>query len=287
VWSPPTLDPDHARLYVTTGNNYSEPPTNNSDAILALDMKTGKIIWSRQITAKDIYNGNCETKDKPNCSTSPGPDSDFGGPPILLTLPSGKRLLLASQKSAVVTAVDPDHEGEITWQTRIGEGGNLGGIEWGSATDADHLYAPLSDTKLIEQKDEDPDLNPTKGGGVFALDLATGKIAWHTSAPAACKNKDHCGPANSAPTTAIPGAVFAGAVDGHIRAYSTKDGRILWDYNTAHAYRAVNGVNSAHGGSIDSAGPVVAEGRLFVVSGYPLWGGKPGNVLLMFSPDKH
>src|SRR5262249_33908271 len=93
VWSPTTLDPDHDRLYVTTGNNYSEPSTNNSDAILALDMKSGKIIWSRQITTKDIYNGNCETKDKLNCSNGPGPDSDFGGPPILLTLPSGRRLL--------------------------------------------------------------------------------------------------------------------------------------------------------------------------------------------------
>jgi polyvinyl alcohol dehydrogenase (cytochrome) len=286
VWSPPTLDPDHNRLYVTTGNNYSEPATANSDAILALDMKTGKIIWSRQITAKDIYNGNCETEDKPNC-TAAGPDSDFGGPPILLTLPSGKRLLIASQKSAVVTAVDPDNHGEIVWQTRIGRGGPLGGIEWGSSADADHLYAPLSDTTLIPKKHDDPDLSPSQGGGIFALDLATGRIAWHTSAPAACQGLGHCGPANSAPTTTITGAVFAGSVDGHIRAYSTKDGNILWDYNTARAYRAINGVTNAKGGSIDSAGPVVVEGKLFVVSGYPLWGGKPGNVLLMFSATNH
>jgi len=287
VWSPPTLDPDHKRLYITSGNNYSEPATSTSDAILALDMKTGKIIWSRQITAKDIYNGNCETKGKLNCSSGPGPDSDFGGPPILLILPSGQRLLIASQKSSVVTAVDPDHEGEIIWQTRIGQGGPLGGIEWGSSADADHIYAPLSDTTLIPQKNDDPDLNPNKGGGVFALDLATGKVVWHTPPSSACAGRQHCGPANSAPPTAIPGAVFAGAVDGHIRAYSTKDGHILWDYNTARAYRAVNGVANARGGSIDSAGPVVAAGRLFVVSGYPLWGGQPGNVLLMFSAEEN
>jgi len=285
VWSSPTLDPGHNRVYVATGNNYSEPASTMSDSIIALDMETGKIVWSRQITANDIYNGNCETKDKPNCLSGPGPDSDFGGPPILLTLPSGKRLLIASQKSAVVTAIDPDNQGEIVWQTRIGRGGTLGGIEWGSSADTDYLYAPLSDTALIPIKGDDPDLNPSKGGGVFALDVATGKIMWHAVPPASCRGIRHCSPANSAPTTVIPGVVFAGAVDGHIRAYSTKDGKVLWDYNTAHAYRAVNGVADARGGSVDSAGPIVAGGKLFVVSGYPLWGGKPGNVLLAFSVD--
>jgi polyvinyl alcohol dehydrogenase (cytochrome) len=287
VWSPPTLDPEHNRLYVTTGNNYSEPATATSDAILALDMKTGKIIWSRQITAKDIYNGNCETKAKLNCSSAAGPDSDFGAPPILLRLPSGKRLLIASQKSSVVTAVDPDKQGEVVWQTKIGQGGPIGGIEWGASADADRIYAPLSDTTLIPIKNEDPDIDPDKGGGIFALDAGTGKIAWHTSAPPACQALHHCGPANSAPTTVIPGVVFAGAVDGHIRAYSTKDGHIIWDYNTAHAYRAVNGIVDAKGGSIDSAGPIVVGGKLFVVSGYPLWGGRSGNVLLMFAADQH
>jgi polyvinyl alcohol dehydrogenase (cytochrome) len=248
-------------------------------------MKTGKIIWTRQITAQDIYNGNCETQNRPSCPSGAGPDSDFGGPAILRTLPSGKRLLIASQKSAVVTALDPDNQGEIVWQTRIGRGGPLGGIEWGSSADAEHVYAPLSDTNLAPKKDDDPDLSPNKGGGVFALDLATGKTAWHSTQPSACSGRQHCGPANSAPTTVIPGVVFAGAVDGHIRAYSTHDGRILWDYNTAHAYHAVNGVPNAKGGSIDSAGPVVAGGKLFVVSGYSLWGGQPGNVLLVFSVE--
>ena len=286
VWPSPTLDPAHNLLYVGTGNNYSEPVTPNSDAILALNMKTGKIIWSRQVTADDIYNGNCYADGKPSCPEHQGPDVDFGSPPILVTLPSGKRLLVASQKSAVVTALDPDKQGEIVWQTKIGQGGPLGGIEWGSSTDAEHVYVPLSDTVPIFKKDEDTDLDPDKGGGIFALDLATGKITWHTTPPPACKGLHHCGPANSAPTTVIPGVVFAGAVDGHIRAYSTKDGRILWDYDTAHMYHAVNGV-TAKGGSIDSAGPIVAAGKLLVVSGYPLWGGRPGNVLLMFSANEH
>ena len=285
VWPSPTLDPAHNLLYVGTGNNYSEPFTPNSDAILALDMKTGKIVWSRQVTAEDIYNGNCYADGKPSCPEHQGPDVDFGSPPILVTLPSGKRLLVAGQKSAVVTALDPDNHGEIVWQTKIGQGGPLGGIEWGSSADAEHVYVPLSDTAPIFKKDEDTDLDPNKGGGVFALDLATGEIAWHATPPTACKGRHHCGPANSAPTTVIPGVVFAGAIDGHIRAYSTKDGHILWDYDTAHVYHAVNGVLNAKGGSIDSAGPVIAGGKLFVVSGYPLWGGQPGNVLLVFSVD--
>lgn len=287
VWPSPTLDPAHNLLYVGTGNNYSEPFTSNSDAVLALDMKTGKIVWSRQVTAEDIYNGNCYADGKPSCPERQGPDVDFGSPPILVTLSSGKRLLIAGQKSAVVTALDPDNQGEIIWQTKIGQGGPLGGIEWGSSADSEHVYVPLSDTAPVFKKDEEPDLDPNKGGGVFALDLASGKIAWHTTPRPACKGLHHCGPANSAPTTAIPGVVFAGAVDGHIRAYSTKGGRILWDYNTARAYRTVNGVADAKGGSIDSAGPVVAGGKLFVVSGYPLWGGRPGNVLLMFSADEY
>ena len=285
VWSSPTLDPEHKLLYVATGNNYSEPFTGNSDAILAFDLKTGSIVWSRQITGQDIYNGGCETTSKSSCPSHPGPDHDFGSPPILVALPSGRRLLIASQKSAIVTALDPENSGEVIWQTRVGKGGPLGGVEWGASTDSEHVFVPLSDTNLAPIKNDDPDLNPNQGGGIFALDLATGKVAWHTPPPHPCAGNRHCGPANSAPTTVIPGVVFAGAVDGHIRAYSSRDGRIIWDYGTAHSYRVVNGVPDAKGGSIDSAGPVIAGGMLYMVSGYPLWGGMPGNVLLAFSVE--
>jgi polyvinyl alcohol dehydrogenase (cytochrome) len=285
IWSSPTLDPDHNLLYVATGNNYSEPFTANSDAILALELTTGKIAWSRQITGQDIYNGGCETKAKSSCPVHPGPDYDFGSPPVLITLPSGKRLLIASQKSAVVTALDPDNHGAIVWQTRVGAGGPLGGVEWGSSADSEQVYVPLSDTTPVPRKDDDPGLNPNKGGGVFALNVATGKVVWHVSPPKACGGRQHCGPANSAPTTVIPGIVFAGAVDGHVRAYSSRDGQIVWDYDTVRVFHTVNGVSDARGGSIDSAGPVVAGGMLYVVSGYPLWGGMPGDVLLAFSVE--
>jgi polyvinyl alcohol dehydrogenase (cytochrome) len=73
-------------------------------------------------------------------------------------------------------------------------------------------------------------------------------------------------------------------MDGHIRAFSTDDGHLLWDFDTVRDYSTVNGV-SARGGSLDGAGPVIVDGILFVNSGYPRFGGMPGNVLLAFSPD--
>lgn len=80
----------------------------------------------------------------------------------------------------------------------------------------------------------------------------------------------------------IPGVVFSGSLDGHIRAYSTADGRILWDYDTAREFTTVDGW-PGHGGSLDVPGPVIAGGMLYVTSGYAQFGGMPGNVLLAFS----
>jgi polyvinyl alcohol dehydrogenase (cytochrome) len=72
-------------------------------------------------------------------------------------------------------------------------------------------------------------------------------------------------------------------MDGHVRAYTTEDGRVIWDFNTVREFQTVNGVK-AKGGSIDGAGPVVANGLVLVNSGYSRFGGMPGNVLLAFSP---
>jgi polyvinyl alcohol dehydrogenase (cytochrome) len=82
----------------------------------------------------------------------------------------------------------------------------------------------------------------------------------------------------------IPGVVFSGSVDGHLRAYAAGTGEVLWDVSTAREFKTVNG-SPAHGGSIDAGGPVVVNGILFVNSGYGQWGGMPGNVLLAFSVE--
>ncbi len=290
VWSSPTIDAVKRVLYAGTGDGYSEPAVRTSDAILAMDLASGKIVWSRQLTEKDVFNTSCIIPPGMNCPEAPGPDFDFGSSPILRNLGRGKRALIAGQKSAVVHALDPDQQGEVLWQSRIGKGGVLGGIQWGPAADRDAVYVALSDfglkisdlSRLAANAGFGPD--PNAGGGLFAIKIATGEKLWGTPSPGkGCQTKG-CSPAQSAAITAIPGAVFSGALDGHLRAYSTKDGKIIWDYDTVREYNTVNSVK-AKGGSIDGPGPMVAGGMLFVNSGYGYFNAIPGNVLLAFSVD--
>ena len=285
VWTAPALDAERDTMYVTTGDNYSDPPTALSDAVVALRMSSGKILWSRQFTAKDAWNSSCQLEGKVNCPDSEGPDFDFASSPILLSLPNGKRTLLLGQKSAVIYAVDPDKRGQTLWQSRIGEGGSVGGIEWGSATDGRNVYVALSDIRFTVNRrpgsnDRAYELDPDKGGGLFAFRIDNGERMWQTPAPG-CGERRPCSPAQSGALTAIPGAVWSESEDGHLRAYATADGKIIWDYDTAHEYQTVNGV-PGKGGAMDVAGPVIAGGMMFAVSGYPARGGIPGNVLLAF-----
>ncbi len=284
IWTSPTIDTKKNILYLTTGDNYSDLPTDSSDAFLALDLDSGKLLWSRQVTAADAYTVACRLTDKANCPDSNGPDFDFGSSPILVTLPHGRRALVAGQKSGVVSAVDPDRSGEILWQVRVGRGGGLGGIQWGSAADLANVYVALSDvSRIVIPPLSATELNPKGGGGMFALRLADGHRVWYAP-PSECGDRKRCSPAQSAAVTAIPGAAFSGSMDGHLRAYSARDGSILWDFDTVGEYETVNGV-PAHGGSLDGPGPAIAGGMLLVNSGYALWGGMPGNVLLAFSVE--
>jgi len=288
VWSASTIDEQLGRLYVATGDNYSDPPTRTSDAILAMDLKTGELLWSQQLTENDAYNNGCGAPPRTNCPEAAGPDYDFGQSPILVRLGDGERELVIAQKSGMVHAVDPDQKGKILWQTRAGVGSPLGGSQWGSASDGQKVYVAISDLGIGVVVDPKlPQgyrltLDPKKGGGLHALDLKTGKIVW-SAKPASCAaERTDCSPAQSAAVTAIPGVVFSGSVDGHLRGYSASTGEVLWDADTAREFDAVNG-KSAHGGSMDGAGPTVVNGMVFVNSGYGQWGGMPGNVLLAFS----
>ncbi len=288
VWTAATLDPEHDTMYVTTGDNYSEPTTPLSDAVVALRMSNGEILWSKQFTANDAWNSSCQLPGKVNCPSGEGPDFDFAASASLVPLANGKRVLLLGQKSAVVYAIDPDRKGQVLWQSRIGEGGTVGGIEWGPATDGRNIYVALSDIRFkVDRKPGSNDrayqLDPTKGGGIFAFRIDNGERVWQTPPPG-CGTRSPCSPAQSAAISAIPGAVFSGSEDGHLRAFSTANGKIVWDYDTAHEYKTVNGV-PGHGGAIDVAGPVAAGGMLFTVSGYPARGGLGGNVLLAFSTN--
>jgi polyvinyl alcohol dehydrogenase (cytochrome) len=273
IWSVPTLDPKRNLIYVTTGDNFSSPATLTSDAVLALDPATGRIVWSRQMTAGDIF------------PSERGPDFDFGGSALLVKTAGGRELLLAGQKSGIVYALDPEHKGEIVWQVRVGKGSASGGVKWGMASDGQNVYASVSDvvTKPAANPGEPRQLDPEKGGGLTALRIADGSRAWYAP-PEACTTPG-CSPAQSAALTAIPGVVFSGSMDGHIRGFSTEDGKILWDYDTVREFASVNGVK-AKGGAMDGPGAVVVKGMVFVNSGYSRFGGLPGNVLLAFAPEE-
>ena len=236
------------------------------------------------MTQADAYVSACRLPDKTNCAASNGPDFDFSASPILVTLANGRRALVAGQKSGIVHALDPDRQGAVLWQVRVGQGGTMGGVQWGSAADRSNVYVGVSDIgRIMLTYSPFTDADPKRGGGIFALKLETGEKVWYTPPPG-CGDRPRCSPAQSAAVSAIPGVAFSGSVDGHMRAYSATDGAILWDFDTIRPYKTVNGV-PARGGSLDGPGPAIGGGMLFFNSGYHTAGGMPGNVLLAFSVD--
>jgi polyvinyl alcohol dehydrogenase (cytochrome) len=188
----------------------------------------------------------------------------------MLTRAAGRDLIVIGQKSGVGFAMDPDNGGAVVWQYRAGQGGVLGGIEWGAAVDQARAYFAVSDVISAQP------------GGLHAVDLATGARAWAAPpAPLACSGGRGCSAAQSAAITVIPGAVLSGSFDGALRAYSAEDGSVIWQFDTNREFETVNGV-PARGASLGGPGPVVAGGMLFVGSGYGAFGGRAGNVLLAF-----
>ena len=272
IWSAPTIDARRGLLYVATGNLYSGPAHTAGNAVVAIDLKTGSVRWSKQFTPGDVYVSNCRAGN-PNCPEANGPDFDFGSPPMLARTSAGRDLIVIGQKSGVGFALDPEKMGEVVWEYRAGRGGVLGGIEWGSAVDAERAYFAVSDILLPQP------------GGLHAVTLATGQRAWFTPPrPPACGTGRGCNAAQSAAVTVIPGAVFSGSNDGALRVYSTADGAILWEFDSNREFTTVNGV-AGRGASMIGPGPVVAGGMVFVSSGYGAFGGRPGNVLLAFAPQ--
>jgi polyvinyl alcohol dehydrogenase (cytochrome) len=286
VWSAPTVDAKRGRLYITTGDNYSYPATTTSDAVVALDLKTGRIVWSQQTLPNDVYTSACGSRGV-NCPPNNGPDHDFGSSAVLVKIAGGRELLYAGQKSGMVYAFDPDQGGKIVWQTRVGRGSTNGGVQWGMASDGQKLYAAVSDVVRPPggiggaSPIGNAVLDATQGGGLTALQLVDGMKAWFVSGKPCEPARLGCSPAQPGALSVIPGAVFSGSMDGHLRAFSTSDGTLLWDFDTARPFVTVNGIN-ATGGSIDGAGAIISSGMIFINSGYPRFGGMPGNVLLAF-----
>ncbi|MGH8228197.1 MAG: PQQ-binding-like beta-propeller repeat protein [Steroidobacteraceae bacterium] len=276
VWNTPTVDPRHRALYVGTGDASTYPAPSTSDAILALNLDTGRLLWSRQIYANDSFIVGCTGAGvTENCPKVVGPDWDIPMSPMLTRLDAaGRTAIIFGTKPGDILALDPGSQGKLLWRVNIARDlpaeespdgraphrrGNLGPL-WGGALDGHNAYFGLN------------------AGGVVAVNISNGHRVWYT----ALDSKADSAVTYSAAATAIPGVVFVGGSDGRLWALSTTDGHPLWSYQTARAFRTVNDIR-AHGGSIDAPGPTVASGMLFVGSGYGVLTGIPGNVLLAFS----
>jgi polyvinyl alcohol dehydrogenase (cytochrome) len=265
VTATPTIDPKRNVVYVGTGSSPSGLQQSLTDAIVAFDLADGKLRWVKQLS-------------RPDAGTSGG---GFLSSPVLRTLATGNEILLAGQKSGVVYGLDPDHGGEVLWQTKIGAptpgfagaaspgvAGAAGGVAWGMAADHRNVYVALSG-QLAQPANA--------SGSLTALDIATGAARWHTPSPepACAWGSRDCWHAQAQAVTVMPGSAFSGSKDGHLRAYSTIDGKILWDFDTAKDFQTRNGVK-ASGGPLDHDGATIVNGTVYINS---------GNTLLAFSVD--
>ena len=310
VWSTPAIDAKRNRIYIGTAENLSHPATDTSDAVVALDMDSGELIWRFQAIPDDVWNAAC-LNGGANCPENAGGDFDFGASIIIAELPGGDEVLLAGQKSGDVFALNPDpdnRDGQLVWHRRVSNaaiGPNLaqtttnGGIHWGMALSGQRLLVAASDPER-----DRPEYVPNPG--IHALNLADGAVLWNQKIERGCfieeANKPLIGLKNmssgkkqnfeelyrcsfyyglSAALTATPELVFSGGLDGKVRAFDLESGEILWQTTTAQPFDTVNGVKG-HGGSIDVTGQVLADGWLYVQSGYSMFGQLPGNVLLAY-----
>jgi polyvinyl alcohol dehydrogenase (cytochrome) len=263
VWNSPTIDAKRRAIYFGTGDSATEPAPETSDAILALDLNSGKLRWVFQAEPNDATLGGCNAAKTENCPENPGPDWDFGASPVLKTLPGGRDVILAPNKSGIVFALDPDRKGALLWRTNLSESkdSRSTNLIWGGVADETNLYVGLVT------------------GSIAAIQWSTGERVWRTRlAPEGARVS------NAADSSAIPGVVFIGGTDGKVHALRSADGREIWSFETAREFATVNGV-PAHGGSMGSIGPTVAAGMVFIGSGYSVVAGTPGNVLLAFSVE--
>ena len=261
LWASPTIDESRNAIYLGTGDAYSKPPVpKTTDAVMALDLATGKVRWSVQHTENDAWLVGCEVNSpSENCPTDIGPDYDFGSASMMRTLPDGRTIVVSGQKSGEVFAQDV-RDGALLWKATLVDKLARGEINFGGAADDQKAYFG------------------TRSSGIWALDLKTGDKKWVARiAPIPQRQSGQ-----NAALTVIPGVVFSGGADGVLRAFATADGTPIWDYDTLRDFTTTNGV-AAKGGAMGAPGPTVAGGMVFVGSGYTgLGNGRGGNVLLAF-----
>ncbi|MGI9287700.1 MAG: PQQ-binding-like beta-propeller repeat protein [Pseudomonadales bacterium] len=299
IWTTPTIDTKRNLLYVGSGENTSLPATDTSDAVIALDLDTGKPRWSFQALANDVWNGACQLNGA-NCPENAGPDFDFGGAISLAQDASGKDYVLAGQKSGELFALDPDKKGRLIWRQRLSMGTSNGGIHWGVASDKKNIYVTIADPPR-----DTPGYVPRPG--IFAVALKSGEPSWSHSVKRGCefdpadapqiglaemrsgKARDPWPPCSfyygqSAAPLLANGVIYAGALDGKLRILASDSGKLLKVIDTNRSYKGSNGIDG-HGGAIDLSGVVVHGERLFVSSGYGMFGQMPGNMLLVYEVE--
>jgi polyvinyl alcohol dehydrogenase (cytochrome) len=292
VWNTPTIDVKRKAVYVGSGNcitsewfdtpDFDSATGHSCNAVIAFDTNTGRRLWATQLLPGDHDEGGCgrgaeeRRKNCPGFIQGPGYDTNQI---TLLDLPGGKSVLLAAEESGRVTAVDPDKRGAKLWWSQTNEISPPPGqvhAPWGGATDGRLFFRGLP--------------YPDGTGALAALNIGTGERSWYVPLTkdknCAQANSPTCRPANQSGAVAIPGVIFTGSRDGVMRAYSTRDGKILWEFDTATDFpNTVNGA-PGKGGAIGGPGGVsVADGMVYVTSGYSILGGAPGNVVLAFGPQ--
>lgn len=269
VWNSPTVDTVRHALYFGTGDATTYPAAATSDSVMALDLTTGRVLWTYQVFKNDSFLGGCLPEHPSNCPKVVGPDWDIPASPVLTALHDGRRRLIVATKPGDVLALDPDHGGSLVWrvnvlEAHVGRGdatvGKSAGMLWGFAAHGDTAYFGLG------------------AGGAVAVRLTTGKVLWRNPLESAQQVS------YASASTGFPGVILQGASNGKLHALVARDGRELWSFDTLREFATVNKVK-AKGGSISVAAPVVAGGMLFVGSGYGVLGGTPGNVLLAFAAD--
>lgn len=281
VWNSPTYDAASNRVYFGSGENYSTPADQNSDAVFAVDARTGRLVWRTQLTARDAWNVGCMVGND-SCPVENGPDHDVAASPLLVTTDSGAQMLVVGQKSGEAWGLDPV-TGQIRWRTRLGHGGTQGGVHFGMAAEGGTVFVPLND--MADTYDARVYDAKIRGAGLHAVDAATGKVRWFTRAPDRCRGVRFCDPGISAAVTAIPGVVFAGHLDGMFRAYDSKTGRILWEVDTRRPMPTIDG-RTTTGGSMSGPGAAVWKGKVVMNSGYGMYSHMAGNALMVFEPAR-
>lgn len=273
IWAGMAMDAE--RLYVATGDDYSGEGSDTSDAIIALDKKSGETIWVRQARFGDVWNGSCEDVDRVNCPEDSGPDWDYGAGPVLAADTQGRRVVLAGDKGGVVAALDAK-DGSVIWKIKVGRGGVVAGINFGLAAHDGKVFVPVSDVPDGREYDE-----PAKPG-LYALDIDTGEYVWKVpAAQRRCKERPGCYPGYSAAISVTEEYVLAGSNDGWLRAFDLVTGKRLWELDTTDTFVAVDGTE-ARGGSIGGGqAPLVVGDRIILNSGYAFAGKMPGNALIV------